>query len=304
MSTDLAKELPKQIVFNYAPLKEELTGKLAYYNALVVTEESVKRAKKDRASLNDLKKSLNDKKISVKKDFLIPYDEFEREVKELMAMIDQPISAIDAQIKKFDEMKKGKKRKQAEDLYAELIGELAPLLPLEKIFNPKWLNVATTAKSVKSELSETILKVNADIEIIKGMHIECEQTMLDTYLRTLNMSTALAEKTRYEAQQAALKEYEQRKLEAEQKAAQEPVEPIAETCHPNETPAEPEIIEPAPIPDYFGAIHDTRPIPQEEIKDVRLVFYATTAAFRAEMKALTEKYGISYSGIEDDQFTV
>lgn len=290
MTTDLAKELPKEIVFNYAPLKAELTEKLAYYNALAVTEDSIKNAKTDRADLRKLKDSLNAKKISIKKDFLIPYDEFEREIKELMAMIDQPINAIDSQIKAFDEAEKEKKKKQAEDFYSKLIGELAPLLPLEKIFNPKWLNVATTAKSVKTELTETISKVSTDIETIKGLHAECEQTMLDTYLRTLDIGKAIAEKTRYESQQEQLRVYEQKKLEAAQKSEEE---------IPEDKSIEPEIIiQPALIKDEYGTVHGTPPVLTEETVDVKLIFYATTKEFRTEMKALTEKHGISYEGIE------
>jgi len=299
IETKLAEVMPKKIEFNYAPIKTELTEKLAYYKNLVVTEDSIKPAKSDRAWLNSLKKTLNDKKISVKKDYLVTYDEFEREIKELMSMIDEPITAIDTQLKAFEEQQRAEKQAKIEEYYSESIGELSPLLPLTKIFNPKWLNTATSAKSIKTELTETIGKVKSDIDIIKAMHIECEQTMLDAYLCTLSMSDALAEKNRYEARQAALKEYEAKQAE---KAA-EAVEPITEThlWHPNEIPSEPEvpqepeIIDPTTAPDFWSTFPKEQS--QEETKDVMVIFYATTAEFRAEMKELTVKHGISYGDI-------
>jgi argininosuccinate lyase len=80
MKTKLAEVMPKQIEFNYAPLKAELAEQLAYYKALVVTEESAKVAKSDLAKLRKLKESLNAKKISIKKEFMAPYTAFENEV--------------------------------------------------------------------------------------------------------------------------------------------------------------------------------------------------------------------------------
>lgn len=289
MKTKLDEVMPKQIEFNYSPLKSELAEKLSYYKNLVVTEESIKPAKDDRAKLNALKKTLNDKKISVKKEFLIPYDEFEREVKELMAMIDEPICAIDSQLKAFEEQQKAEKQSKIQSFYDEFIGELASLLPLQKIFNPKWLNTATSAKSIKAELSGTISKVKSDIEIIKGMHVDCEQTMLDTYLQTLDMSAALAEKTRYEARQAALKEYERKKAE------QKETTPIPVATEPDEIPTDYVPAGKSSEPDYFN----TFPEPAAEtVHDVKMVFYNTTAEFRAAMKQLTEEFGIDYAGLD------
>lgn len=289
MKTKLSEVMPKQIEFNYSPLKSELAEKLAYYKNLVVTEESIKPAKDDRAKLNALKKTLNDKKISVKKEFLIPYDEFEREVKELMAMIDEPISAIDSQLKAFEEQQKAEKQSKIQNFYDESIGGLAPLLPLQKIFNSKWLNTATSAKSIKAELSATISKVKSDIEIIKCMHCECEQTMLDTYLQTLDMSSALAEKTRYEARQAALKEYERK--QSEQKEIPTPI-----VTEPDEIPTDYVPAGKSSAPDYFNTFPEEKPV--ETVHDVKMVFYNTTAEFRAAMKQLTEEFGIDYAGLD------
>ncbi len=57
LKTDL-NLLPKSIDFNFEEIKTELTGKLEYYNTLVVTEDAIKDAKKDKASLNSLKSAI------------------------------------------------------------------------------------------------------------------------------------------------------------------------------------------------------------------------------------------------------
>ena len=55
IKTNLSEVMPKEIEGNYAPLKAELADKLAYYKALVVTEDSAKIAKSDLAWLRKLK---------------------------------------------------------------------------------------------------------------------------------------------------------------------------------------------------------------------------------------------------------
>ena len=107
--------------------------------------------------------------------------------------------------------------------------------------------------------------------------------MLDTYLQTLDMSSALAEKTRYESRQAALREYERK--QSELKAIPAPI-----VSEPDEIPTD-------CVPtDYFNTFPEEEK-PVETVHDVKMVFYNTTAEFRAAMKQLTEEFGIDYAGL-------
>ena len=56
-------QLPEQILFNYEELKAELTEKVQHYETLVYTDDQIKEAKADRATLNKLKKALSDERI-------------------------------------------------------------------------------------------------------------------------------------------------------------------------------------------------------------------------------------------------
>ena len=97
---------PEVIKFNFDELKQEITDKVAMYNNLVYTEEQVKEAKTDRASLNKFVKALSDERIKIKKQCLQPYEEFEKRINELSAIVNEPISLIDKQVKEFEEKKK------------------------------------------------------------------------------------------------------------------------------------------------------------------------------------------------------
>jgi len=286
MTTDLEKSLPKKIDFNYEAIKSELSEKLERYNSLVVTEDSVSAAKKDKAALNKLKTALEDRRKEVKKDCLRPYEDFEQKIKELVGMIDAPVLAIDGQIKAFDEIKKEEKRARIQSYYIGSIDDLYPLLPLDKIFDKRWLNATYKIEDAQKEIIDRISKTRNDIGIIKAMNLSGEQQVLDVYLRTLDMSAALAEKTRLEEQKKHMEEYEAARQKAAQEATQEPKTAV-QTVAPTQERTQPPRI----------AFDDT-PEPPEEPKTIKVVFYDTTEAFRHEMRALTEKYGVKYGGLK------
>ena len=98
--------LPKTIDFNFEELKGQLAESLALYTGLVVTEDGIKGAKEDRAKLNKLREALENKRKEVKRECMAPYTDFEAKVKELVGLIDQPIAAIDAQLKEYEEKRR------------------------------------------------------------------------------------------------------------------------------------------------------------------------------------------------------
>ena len=92
-------DLPARIDFNFEQLKTEIEEKAKSYSLCVYTEDTVKLAKEDRATLNRLKKALNDERIRREKEYNAPFLEFKNKVNELIAIIDKPVGIIDAQVK-------------------------------------------------------------------------------------------------------------------------------------------------------------------------------------------------------------
>lgn len=205
MTTELESVLPKEILFNYEELKSELSEKLEKYNRMVVTEDGLAAAKKDRAALNKLLKALDDKRIEVKRELLKPFSDFEAQVKEIQAMIAKPVGVIDAQIKAFDDAKKQEKESAIKEFYAANIGNLGGLLPIEKLWNPRWLNVTYRMEDIEKEIADAVFKVGNDLKIIRVTCGDYAEQVTDKYLQTLDMSAALAEKARLEEQAESLK---------------------------------------------------------------------------------------------------
>jgi len=212
----------KEINFNFEDIKNELNLRLTKYEGLVYDNNSIGEAKTDRATLNKFKAALEDKRKEVKKQCLAPYEDFEKKVKELVALVDKPISAIDGQVKAFEQQKKGEKHNRIKEYYTEHIGELKQLLPLERIYDERWLNATYKDKDIYDSIDGDIAKVKADLKTISDLQTEYELQVKDVYLKTLDLSAALNEKTRLEQQKAKLQEYQQHQ-QAEVKQ-QEPAE--------------------------------------------------------------------------------
>lgn len=161
--------LPQSIA-NLQQLKEELTPRLKKYNELVVTEDSIKAAKDDKAALNKLKKAIEEQRISIKKQYLEPYNILEAQCKEVVALIDAPIQAIDKQIKAFDEIEKQNKYKELEQAFTEL--NAPEWVTIADILNPKWENKTLKLDALKAEMAEKMQKINDDVAKIGEMYGE------------------------------------------------------------------------------------------------------------------------------------
>lgn len=188
------------IKFNYEELKGGLTASLEKYQNLVYTPENIKEAKDDRATLNALKKSLNDEKIKIKKEFMVPYDDFEAKIKELIELADKPASEIDKQVKVFEEQEKAKKREAIKTIYSENIGAYAELISLEKLYDPRWENKTYKETDITKEIQDVVKKADSDLKVIVDLKSEFEFQIKDTYFKTLDLGQALIENQRLEKQ--------------------------------------------------------------------------------------------------------
>lgn len=215
----------KTIEFNFDELKTELTTRLEKYNNLTYTEETIKDAKEDRAGLNKFKEAIENRRKEIKKLCLKPYEDFEKKVKELTGLIDQPIIVIDTQIKNFDNQRIEAKKNDIQDFYNSVIEDLAEILTLDKIFNQKWLNVTYKMANIQKEIIETIGKVKGNLNIIKDLKLEpaMELQVKDKYITTLDFGLAMAEKTRLENLKKAFKA---RETIQEEQIPQEDIKPV------------------------------------------------------------------------------
>lgn len=211
-------QLPKQIKFNFEELKTELTAKAHDYKVTVYTEDNIKEAKSDRASLNKLKKALNDERIRLEKEYMKPFNTFKAQINEIIGIVDEPIGIIDSQIKDFEQRKKDEKREAIIELWNSK--EKPEFLEAFDLFNEKWLNSTYTMDKVEEDIDEIIAKTMEDLKTLEGLP-EFGFEAVEEYKRTLSLSQAIAEGKRLADIQKRKEEHERLQKEVEEKAKQE-----------------------------------------------------------------------------------
>lgn len=213
--------LPEKIIFNYEELKEGISAKVAHYKNLVYTDDQIKEAKEDRANLNKLKKALNDERIRLEKEYMIPFNTFKAQLNEIIKIIDEPVTMIDSQVKEYQENKKEEKRKEIVAYFDSVKEKLPDEIGLEGIFNTKWLNESVSMKSVKKEIDDIVCKIQVDISTINDLG-ELSFYALEKYFKSHNLNDSIL----FAKEQIEL---EKKKAEFENKNEEmDPVEPLEE----------------------------------------------------------------------------
>lgn len=223
----------RRIQWNKEELEAAVRAKIAGYENVVYTEENIKAAKNDRAELNKLIKAIEERRKQVKNIINEPYAVFEAELKEITALINEPVALIDQQVKAFEEKQKEEKKAAIKATYDENIGDLAEVLPFEKIFDSRYLNQTYKLATAQKEIVDKIDTVKTDLETIDSLDSKYKLNAKDVYIKTLDLSKALAdleEKLEADKRRKAEEEAERKRQEEirKQKEAEEQAKREAE----------------------------------------------------------------------------
>ncbi len=195
-------QLPEVIQFNYEELKTELAEKLQHYETVVYSEDDIKDAKGDRANLNKLKDALDTERKNRKNAYLAPFETFEKQIKELVGMVDDATKCIDKQVKAFEDKKKEEKREDIKALWATM--DAPGFVTLEKVWNEKWLNASVRESAIKKEMEERLAQIQQELTIIDSL--AGRDVARQIYEETLSLAQANTEAERIAKIQAAVEE--------------------------------------------------------------------------------------------------
>lgn len=101
------------IEWNYQEIKSFLEDALTDYNNAVVTTDSIKTYKNDRAELNKLADKMKRFRIDTVNELMKNVEPFKDQAKELWTMIDEARMVVDKQIKHLEELAREEKRELA-----------------------------------------------------------------------------------------------------------------------------------------------------------------------------------------------
>jgi hypothetical protein len=172
-------------------------------------------AKKDRAELNSAKKQIADERIRIMKELMKPFDEFVERCKGLEKNIDGASKALDEIVKLREQAEKETKRAIIEEYWRIKAFEL---VPLDRVFDQKWLNKTAKIADVKKEIDGVIEKIITDIKTIEAFGVDVD-TLKPLYLETLDLGTTIARGNAMKQNRERLEKEKAERAEREKKEA-------------------------------------------------------------------------------------
>jgi hypothetical protein len=123
----------------------------------------------------------------LKKAYEKPLQGIEVNIKQIREAIKTASGNVDKAVKVYEELQKTRKRTEIDDYFASKKFEL---VPLEKLFDPKWLNKTKEMYEVRQELDAKITSIYRDIEILEKIP-EHGVAAKAFYLEKLDIAEAL-----------------------------------------------------------------------------------------------------------------
>lgn len=186
-------------------------------------EDRIKMMKKDRADCNKAIAALETERKKQKKIFSKPWDDFEIEVKSLVAKIESAAKAIDDQVKTLEEERRSEVRKNIREYYdtiSEPVGEFRDEL-YQKVYDTSWENVSSSMKAYKDGLKKAVNDYVQGINTISSIDApdDIKSEALIRYKTSLDAMASvnyiIAEKQKQEELRKRIEEEAIRKLEAQ-----------------------------------------------------------------------------------------
>lgn len=157
----------------------------------VVTDDTLKNAKTDRASLNNLVKTIQSERKKIEDEVFGEWKKEKADIMDLEKRLSASADKLDAGIKQLEEKDKEIKKKQIEEFWYTLTKKY----PFELVFEKKMLNKTVTVKQIEDHLKKILAKA------IEGEHMmetflpqdkfQAEQVK-DVYYRTMDLAKAKA----------------------------------------------------------------------------------------------------------------
>lgn len=180
---------------NYEEIKKELITTLDNYKDFKVNNETYVAAKTKRAELNNFNKTLNRTRIDAKKEFLVPYENFENQINSLTQLVSETSQAIDSGIKELEERATNAKKLDIELFFQEL----KMLIPLDQVYKTQWENKTYDFEDIKNEILQLKAQIDKDLDYITK-YVANDDILLKarikaSYLETLDLIGSIEKET-------------------------------------------------------------------------------------------------------------
>lgn len=158
------------------------------------TESDIASMKSNCASLRSGKKTIEEERKRIKKEYLKPLDEFEAKVKPITVEIDKAIDMYKSKLDEYEVIRCDTKRKLITEWWnAHRNPMMKPDISL--VWDERYLNKTGIGQTWQEDLQSKIDKIDADLSVISSMNSNMEQLNFVSarYSEHLDLSRAISE---------------------------------------------------------------------------------------------------------------
>lgn len=204
------------------------------YNATVYTgtrEDQQKQMKADRARLRKCSEKIDEQRLAIKKQYMVPLNEFEAEVKDVRNLILDQVNAIDAKEKAIAAEIREEKDQQIREYYDTTVSEYSEFADQSfadefyaRIYDKTWANVSTSQVTYKTAITNAVNDYVTAVQTVKSLNSEFEEMGLKLVKAMRPLSEVIQTIHSEEEKVEKAREAERRKAEERERRMQEELE--------------------------------------------------------------------------------
>lgn len=209
-----------KVYTNASDLLPEIQEGLKHYN-YVVDEGNYKKAKTDRAALNNLVKLVSDKRKQVENDVFAQWIQDKKDIMQVEKTIKEASDKLGAGINEVDNAEKELKKNQIKELWESMTNNK---YPFELVFEERYLNKSVKNKEIEESLNNKFLKAEEQLSFIEASLPEDElqaEQVIQLFCKTLDLSKATERINEIKEAKAKLQEKVNAQIEQSKQAQME-----------------------------------------------------------------------------------
>ena len=178
-----------KVYTNASELLPDIQEGLKHYN-YVVDEGNYKKAKTDRAALNNLVKLVSDKRKQVENDVFAQWIQDKKDIMQVEKTIKAASDKLGEGINEVDNAEKELKRNQIKELWTNMTNDK---YPFDLVFEERYLNKSVKPKEIEESLNNKFLKAEEQLSFIEASLPEDElqaEQVIQLFCKTLDLSKA------------------------------------------------------------------------------------------------------------------
>ena len=195
---------------NFEETENWIKEMIAPYSRVVVDPDDMRSAKDILAKIRRVKKSINDERISLEKQYMAPFNDFKKRVNDrLLELCAAAECNLDGQLKTYERQIRESKFASLRQFFLDNIGDMTPYLTWDQIKNEKWGNATFSEESALAEIKQAIDMCADGVNAIRSLNSPFVEALLNAYSKNhdlagaMKLNAELSEQKRHEDERKA-----------------------------------------------------------------------------------------------------